>query len=165
MKLYYASFSFFLILLSCSTVSKSNKLVPTDGFTIIKLENKKEVWTRLQVFNSKQEALNYALDRRLSIQRFHEIKSEPYFGTPAQKNCDDNIDTLGEIIPVKNGMRFFLRVLANEHYAMGDCLKENNSQEAYYEFYICNNGQLVESRHYQPYNLPAPEFLNYQCVP
>lgn len=163
-KKYFILSSFFLLALGCSNiVIRNNKKTSADIFTINKQDYNKEIWSRFQVFNSEQEALNYALDRRITIQRFHQLKSEPYFGTPSQKKCEGNIDIKGEVTPIKNGSYFFLKVLANEYYSMGDCLKDNNTQEAYYEFFICKDGQLLELRHYQPYDLPPPKLQNYQC--
>lgn len=90
-------------------------------------------------FVSSTEALAYAMDRRLQIQRLYENSSEPYFGKPEEKNCRENVGLEGKIQQVNGGSFFSLQILVNDNFAIGDCLLENNSQKALYEFLICNN--------------------------
>lgn len=154
-----------MIILSSSCSSQLKNQIPpqSENFVKTKFENNVELWGRTQIFKTKEEALSYALDRRLVIQRYQQLQLEPYFGTTALKDCASNIDTSGEIISIDNGKFFFLKLLANENYSIGDCLKQNNVQEAYYEFYICDDGNLIELRHYQPYNLQPPKLKTLRC--
>ncbi len=145
-----------IIALACASKS-SKKATDSTDFNITEISDKRQIWKRKQVFVSSQEAMSYALDRRQTIQRFHQLRSGPYFGTPAQKECASSIDVKGEIIDAGFSKYFFLKVLANDFYAMCDCLKENNTQEAYYEFYLCEDGRLYEFRYYQPLQSPVPD--------
>lgn len=159
------SFIIFLIIFiasSCSNYSHQASNL-TEDFSIKRYNDNRSQWARLQKFKSEAEAFSYALDRRITIQRFHQLKSEPYFGTPAQKECSENLDLNGKIEEIPFGKHFYLKVLVNDQYAMGDCLKENNTKEAYYEFFICKNGHLIEVRHYQNYNTPPPTLKNFYC--
>lgn len=96
-----------------------------------------ETWVRKLTFENPAKARSYALERRLSLQRLYQLTSEPYFGTPEEQDCKDNIDTSGRIIKIKNGEAFSLKLLSNKYHALGDCLEENNDFKAYYLFYIC----------------------------
>ncbi|MBC7713826.1 MAG: hypothetical protein H7177_10835 [Rhizobacter sp.] len=159
----------FLILLmlaffwACSApVKQPSGHVGTEGLTSSPNKHNK-VWIKKYQFSSFQDALDYALDRRLLIQRFHQLRSEPYFGTPNAKECGDNIDVRGDISTIKDGKYFFMKVLANDNRALGDCLKENNTQNSYYEFFICIDGTVTEARSYWAYNEAPPEKQNLKC--
>lgn len=89
-------------------------------------------------FSSPAEALSYAMERRLQIQRMYENSSEPYFGKPEEVKCKNNIDIEGVLRSVRGGSMFFLNILVNDHHAIGDCLLEHNTQRAVYEFLICD---------------------------
>lgn len=154
----------FLFLIASSCSNHKIKLTHlTENFSIRHLDSSRSQWARLQKFQSEDEAFNYALDRRITIQRFHQLKSEPYFGTPSQKECSENLNLTGMIENIHLGKYFYLKVLVNNQFAMGDCLKENNTREAFYEFYICNNGDLIEVRHFQNFNSPTPALKKFQC--
>lgn len=113
--------SFLLSLISCASKKTSSEII----------ENKIN-------FNSNKEALDYMLERRLLIQRFYENSSEPYFGKPEEIKCKDNINIAGELKTLQRGSYFFLQVLTDNNFNMGDCLLENNTRKVLYEFFLCD---------------------------
>lgn len=165
MKLHITIFLGLLIIGCAKTEIKlnSSKYFSNDEFEITKISETEAIWFREQSFKDAREALNYILDRRLTIQRFHQLSAEPYFGTPEQKKCEDNIDVSGDIIPILNGKYFRVQVLVNQYYSMGDCLRENNTQNAFYEFFACKNGKVAEIRHYRAYEAIKPKPKQYDC--
>lgn len=121
-----------------------------------------ETWVRKLTFENPAKARSYVLERRLSLQRLYQLTSEPYFGTPEEQDCKDNIDTGGRIIKIKNGEAFSLRLLSNKHHALGDCLKENNDFKAYYLFYLCTQ-RVHEFRVYRDLNDSQGPVINQEA--
>lgn len=113
-------------------------------------------------FPSGKEALVYVLERRLQIQRLYENSSEPYFGKPQEKDCRKNVDLDGKLQHESWGSFLYLKILVNDHLAIGDCLIENNSKRALYEFYICKN-EVVELRSYVGINAELPNAPTMSC--
>ena len=68
------------------------------------------------------------------------MTSEPYYGRPEEKNCKQNVDLVGKFQNEKWGSFLYLEVLVNDYLAIGDCLLENNSKKALYEFFYGKNG-------------------------
>jgi hypothetical protein len=159
---------FFII--SCSTILNQSKvdlhqnILFTSSAEFSKIFNYKdsELWHRVLNFKTPELAVNYFLQRRLDLQRLYELTSEPYFGTPKQKDCKDNIDISAKILPLFNGLYYQLKMLENENFALGDCLVENNKMVAVYEFYQCKN-IVYEVRWHRPYGLPALDLPSFIC--
>jgi len=138
----------FLLFYSCSSSNFRDKNTIGSDFKKWKDETG-ESWIRKISFLKNNEAKEYMLNRKLSLQRLYEITSEPYFGLPAAVDCKDNIDTKGELIKIAGGEFFSLKLLSNNKFALGDCLKENNDLQAIYQFYLCDK-DVYEYRHYIP---------------
>ena len=113
-------------------------------------------------FKTAIEAKEYFYDRRLQLQRLYEMTSEPYFGKPKEKDCKNSVDTSGSIIDFKKGQYFKMKLLANDHLALGDCLPSNNTKIALYEFKICNEN-VYESRTYFNYNEDLMTYFLIDC--
>ncbi|MBC7537181.1 MAG: hypothetical protein H7281_00045 [Bacteriovorax sp.] len=114
-----------LSLLSCSSSSNS------------KIENFYDKKIIREEFTRREEAKDFFLSKRLEYVRMYELTSEPYFGTPTQQLCDNNIDNKAEIKSFGENEFFYLRMLANKYDVIGDCLKENNDHYVIYEFELC----------------------------
>lgn len=114
------------------------------------------------VLKNEAEALNYLFEKRLQIMRLYELSSEPYFGKPEEKLCQDNIDIAGKIIKIPGGQYFKMRVLVNENFAIGDCLKENNTFNAIYLFVQCRE-KITEGKQYYRYEEDDPSRSNPKC--
>ncbi len=124
--------------------------------------NNSKVWHRVEHFKNKNEAESYFRQRRLELQRLYELTSEPYFGTSLARDCSKNIDVSGEIKKNKSGEYYFLKMLGNENFALGDCLKKNNYYYVRYEFYLCG-GDVFEVRSFFPYELLMPKEQILEC--
>lgn len=113
-------------------------------------------------FPSSQDALVYMLERRLQIQRLYENSSEPYFGKPEEKKCKENIELDGRLKKEIWGEFLSLNVLVNDHLAIGDCMLENNTKRALYEFYHCDK-EVIERRSYTDINVKLPKAPTSKC--
>ncbi|MBC7539768.1 MAG: hypothetical protein H7281_13185 [Bacteriovorax sp.] len=113
-------------------------------------------------FPSSKEALVYILERKLQIQRLYENTSEPYFGKPEEKKCRNNVDLDGKLQKASWGRFIYLQILVNDYLAIGDCMLENNTKKALYEFYLCNN-EVLELRSYTDINGKLPKAPTSMC--
>ena len=114
------------------------------------------------LFPSEQEARNYFLQQRLNIQRLYELTSEPYFGTSKEKDCRANIDIKADILMIRGGEYFQVRVLVNSYYALGDCLNENNNQNAIYQYVLCHK-EVGILKLYYPLDHEQPFLSKPKC--
>jgi len=73
-------------------------------------------------FKSEQEALNFFYSRRLDYLRFYELSSEPYFGTPDEVDCKNNINIEGKISDSDDKKFYFLKMIEDEKENFTDCL-------------------------------------------
>ena len=138
------------------------KRLSSNGTFIKWREDSSEHWLRKVSFVNSKLAQDYILERRLNLQRLYEVTAEPYFGKPEEKNCKENINTIGNIIKISGGQFFSLELLSNKNHALGDCLKENNDLNVLYQFYVC--GQYVfEYRIYHQFEVALEATQRINC--
>ncbi|MBC7539659.1 MAG: hypothetical protein H7281_12620 [Bacteriovorax sp.] len=123
-------------------------------------KNEDQLEQRIVELKTETAAISYLLEKRLHLLRFFELSSDPYFGTTTEKNCKNNIDIRANIIKITNGKYFQVQILVNNYHAIGDCLKENNTQNAIYQYVQCGN-KVLETKLFYPYDqtfstLPFP---------
>ncbi len=137
---------------SQSLVFEINKINRINNFHFLKYQ-----------FDDYKVAYNFALNKRLLLQRMYETTSEPYFGKPEEKLCSSNIDLSGKIHKFNDFFSSFkLKMLSNENYVLGDCLLENNSFIAHYSFFICKEN-VFEIRQYIDYGKEITK-IDFKCL-
>ncbi|MFA6237001.1 MAG: hypothetical protein WC635_06705 [Bacteriovorax sp.] len=112
-------------------------------------------------FQTAQEAEEFFLSKRLEYVRIYELGAEPYFGTPLQQVCDNNIDIKADVKTIGKNKFFYLRMLANKFDVIGDCLKENNHHFVIYEFELCGN-KVINKRYsflFDHFQYTAPDII------
>jgi hypothetical protein len=145
-------FCIFVTLINLFLISCSTKPLPAIKPIVSEL-----------TFNSYEEALDFALKKKLLIQRFYENSSEPYFGKKEEKNCKDNIDIQGNVEVIPGGSYFTMQILANKYFAIGDCLLENNDYIGRYEYFICDK-KVTEIKNYVEKTKPVPTKSRRACL-
>ncbi len=123
------------------------------------VENGGALLSRVAVheFDNGQQALSFFMEKRLLLQRLYQLTSEPYFGKPEKQECDNSIDVTAAITQVSSKKSYHLKMLANEEFALGDCLLRNNFYRVIYQYTLCSK-RVKEEKHYfrlmGEYNIP-----------
>ncbi len=150
-----------LLLSGCSSLKGILKTSQAD-FQKIEKNDGSQLWHRVEKFNTQQEALDFFMRRRLDLQRVYETRTDPYFGTALEKECKSNVNISGDIKDVSKGSYYYLRMLENENFALGDCIESNNKYVAIYEFYLCAS-DVYEVRWHRPFHLKEISLPAFAC--
>lgn len=109
------------------------------------------------IFKNKEEAMSYAMERRLLLLRKFESLIEPYFGTANAKSCVTNLRS-----SILNRSDLSLSAVLvvpslGEKRVIHDCLTEKNTDWAYIQFLTCDKN-FYDIRFYSPIS----KEINYQ---
>lgn len=100
-------------------------------------------------FNTSEAATQHLMNRRLTVQRLYQLSSEPYFGTPDESNCRENISVEEPVEQSSREVKASLRLLANFKYVLGDCLIQNNHFRVYMALQV-RDAIFIEAKAYVP---------------
>lgn len=114
-------------------------------------------------FSSSDEAIKYALHRRLLLLRKFETLIEPYVGTKDAKVCSENLKS--DFLELKNNHLYSVVEVPvrGPQRLIHDCLIENNTDWVHIEFIVCQK-KFYDIRLYSSLDRPFIDQPFFQCA-